>query len=231
MKIAPSILSADFTRLGEQIAACEAAGADWIHIDVMDGHFVPNISLGPVIVAAARRATRLPLDVHLMITAPERYVGAFAQAGADRLTVHVEACPHLHRVIQQIRELGKGVGVALNPATPAGAVSEVVADVDLLLPMTVNPGFSGQQFIASVLPKIRQLSQWAAGVAGRTVEVEVDGGIDPSTAPLAAEAGATVLVAASAVFASGQPIAEAIARLRQSVAAGARPRPNGAARP
>jgi ribulose-phosphate 3-epimerase len=214
MRIAPSILSADLTRLGEQIAACHDAGADWIHIDVMDGHFVPNITFGPVIVEAARRATSLPLDVHLMIASPERHLDAFAQAGADILTVHVEACPHLHRTLGQIRDLGKLAGVALNPGTPAGAVSDVIGQADLLLAMTVNPGFSGQRFIESVLGKVRQLRL----MAGPAMAIEVDGGIDPVTAPLAAAAGADILVAASAVFAGGLPIAQAIAQLRQSVA-------------
>jgi ribulose-phosphate 3-epimerase len=220
MKIAPSILSADFTRLGEDIAACEAAGADWIHVDVMDGHFVPNITLGPMIVAAARRATGLPLDVHLMIAAPERYLEAFARAGADRLTVHVEACDHLHRVLQQIHELGKRAGVALNPATPAVAVQEVLALADLLLPMTVNPGFGGQAFIDSTLPKIRQLRQWAEE-SGREIEIEVDGGIDPSTAPRVVEAGATVLVAGNYVFNGAGSVREAVTALRASVGAAA----------
>jgi ribulose-phosphate 3-epimerase len=218
MKLSVSILSSDFTRFGEQIAECEAGGADWIHLDVMDGHFVPNITFGPVLVEAARRATRLPLDVHLMIEAPERYIGAFAQAGADRMTVHVEACRHLHRTVQQIKELGKGVGVAINPATPATAVSEILNDVDLVLAMTVNPGFSGQVFIPGVVGKVRQLRQ-AATAAQRAValDIQVDGGIDPDTAPVVVEAGASVLVAATAVFKSGRPIAESIARLRQSV--------------
>ncbi len=215
MKIAPSILAADFTRLGQEIEACAAAGADWIHVDVMDGHFVPNLSLGPAVVQAARRATRLPLDVHLMITSPERYLAAFAQAGADRLTVHVEACPHLHNTLQQIHALGKLAGVALNPSTPAVAVAEVLGDVDLLLPMSVNPGFGGQAFIAGVLPKVRQLRDWIAAT-GRLIELEIDGGIDATTAPLAAEAGVTVLVAGSAIFRSGVPVAEAVSRLRQS---------------
>jgi ribulose-phosphate 3-epimerase len=218
MKLAPSILSADFTRLGEQIAECEAAEADWIHIDVMDGQFVPNITMGPVIVEAVRRATHLPLDVHLMIAAPERYLRAFAEAGADRLTVHVEVCPHLHRTLQQIKELGKGAGVALNPGTPAAAVAEVLGEADLLLAMTVNPGFSGQKFIASVLPKIRQLRQMAE-MARRasSIEIEVDGGIDAYTAPQAAAAGATVLVAASAIFKAEVEIGEAVKRLRGAV--------------
>lgn len=216
MKIAPSILSADFTRLGEQIAECEAAGADWIHVDVMDGQFVPNITMGPVIVEAARRATRLPLDVHLMIAAPERYLADFARAGADTLTVHVEACPHLHRTLQQIKELGKRAGVALNPATPASAVAEVLGDADLVLAMTVNPGFAGQKFIAGVLPKIGQLRE-QIDARRLSVEVEVDGGVDPATAPQAAAAGASVFVAASAVFKTGKPIGEAIASLRRSI--------------
>ena len=217
MKISTSILSADFTRLGEQIAECEAAGADWIHIDVLDGQFAPNISMGPVIVEAARRATRLPLDVHLMIVSPERYLADFARAGADGLTVHVEACPHLHRVLEQIKELGKRAGVALNPGTPAGTIAEVLREVDLILAMTVNPGFSGQKFIPGVLPKVKQLREWI-DARGRAVEIEVDGGIDPHTAPLAAAAGATVFVAAHAIFKTGQPIAEAMGRLRESLA-------------
>jgi ribulose-phosphate 3-epimerase len=216
MRIAPSILSADFAQLGDQIAQCEAAGADWIHLDVMDGRFVPNISFGPVVVAAARRVTRLPLDVHLMIEAPDRYLAAFAQAGADSLTVHLEACPHLHRTLQTIRGLGKNAGVALNPATPAALLSEVLDDVDLILAMTVNPGFSGQQFIAGVLPKVHQLAEMAHG---REMEIEVDGGIDARTLPLAAEAGATVAVAASAVFKAEGGIAQGVGRLRQSVGA------------
>jgi ribulose-phosphate 3-epimerase len=225
MKISVSILSSDFTRFGEQIAECEAGGADWIHIDVIDGHFAPNITFGPIIVEAARRATRLPLDVHLMIEEPDRYVAAFAQAGADRMTVHVEACRHLHRTVQQIKELGRRVGVALNPATPASAVAEILNDVDLVLAMTVNPGFSGQVFIPGVGSKVRQLRTWldsaAAGRAGEPVEIEVDGGIDAETAPLMVQAGASVLVAATAVFKSGRPIAESIQRLRHCVPASA----------
>lgn len=213
MKIAPSILSADFTRLGEAIAACESAGADWIHIDVMDGHFVPNITLGPVIVEAVRRATRLPLDVHLMITAPERYLADFARAGADVLTVHVEACPHLHRTVQQIKELGVRAGVALNPATPAESVGEVLDDLDLVLAMTVNPGFSGQKFITGVLPKIRRLRRML-DERGAGAELEIDGGVDAETGAQAAAAGATVFVAASAVFKTSRPIPAALAVLR-----------------
>jgi ribulose-phosphate 3-epimerase len=218
MKIAASILAAAFTRLGEQIAECEAAGADWIHMDVMDGRFVPNITLGPLVVEAARRATRLPLDVHLMIVEPERYLADFARAGADGLTVQVEACPHLHRTLQQIRELGKRAGLALNPGTPAGAVSEVLDLTDLLLAMTVNPGFGGQAFLPSTLNKIRQLSAWV-NERGLATEIEVDGGIDPKTTPQVTAAGATVLVAGTSVFKAGVPVAEAIARLRRSVSA------------
>jgi len=216
MKLAASILAADFTRLGEQIAEAEAAGADWIHVDVMDGQFVPNITAGPVLVEAARRSTRLPLDVHLMIVQPERYLADFARAGADSLTVQVETCPHLHRTLQQIREMGKRAGVALNPATPAVAVSEVLDMADLVLSMTVSPGFGGQKFIPTTLPKTKLLSQWVKE-RGLKTEIEVDGGIDPSTAPLVAAAGATVLVAGSAVFKTGAPVAEAIARLRTSL--------------
>jgi ribulose-phosphate 3-epimerase len=216
MKISTSILSADFTRLGEQIAECEAAGADWIHIDVLDGQFAPNISMGPVIVEAARRATRLPLDIHLMIVAPERYLADFAHAGADGMTVHVEACPHVHRVVEQIKELGKRAGVALNPGTPAGAIAEVLPEADLILAMTVNPGFSGQKFIPSVLPKVKQLREWI-DARHLATEIEVDGGIDPHTAPLAVAAGATVFVAAHAIFKTGQPIAKAMGQLRESL--------------
>ncbi len=222
MIIAPSILSADFTRLGADIAACEAAGADWIHVDVMDGHFVPNITLGPLIVAAARRATALPIDVHLMITAPERYLVDFAAAGADRLTVHVEACTHLHRALQSIHELGKLAGVALNPGTPAVAVQEALGLADLLLPMTVNPGFGAQAFIESMLPKISQLRQWA-DASGRRIEIEVDGGIDPTTAPRVQAAGATALVAGNYVFKGEASIGAAVSALRASVSAVASP--------
>jgi len=219
MKVAPSILSADFTRLGEEIAACEAGGADWIHVDVIDGHFAPNITMGPVVVAAARRATRLPLDVHLMIEAPEKHLAAFAEAGADRLTVHVEACRHLHRVLGQIHELGKAAGVALNPGTPAGALAEVLRLADTILVMTVDPGFSGQGFIPEMLAKVRQLREWADEVRGGVTEIEVDGGIDPETGPRAAAAGATAFVAATAVFKADVPIGQAIARLRNSLRA------------
>ncbi len=214
--VSASIIAAEFHKLEKEISRVSAAGADWLHVDVMDGHFVPNISMGPVIVEACRRATKLPLDVHLMIAAPERYLADFARAGADRLTVHVEACPHLHRTLQQIKELGKAAGVALNPGTPAGAVAEVLSEADLLLAMTVNPGFSGQKFIASVLPKIKQLREWAAARA-LAYDIEVDGGIDPTTAPQCAAAGATVFVAAQAIFKAGAPIGEALGGLRKSL--------------
>jgi ribulose-phosphate 3-epimerase len=182
----------------------------------MDGHFAPNLSMGPVVVEALRRATALPLDVHLMIEAPERLIPVFAQAGANRITVHQEACPHLHRVLSQIHELGLKAGVALNPATPATAVSEVLDLADLVLAMTVNPGYSGQEFIAGVLPKVRQIRAML-GERGAQAEIEVDGGIDTETAPLAAEAGATVFVAATAVFQAGVSIAEAMSALRASI--------------
>jgi len=216
-RIAPSILSADFARLAEQIAQSEAGGADWIHVDVMDGHFVPNITVGPLVVAAARRATKLPLDVHLMIENPDRYLSQFVTAGADWLTVHQEACPHLHRTVQQIRELGARPGVALNPATPVETLIDILPFVDLVLVMTVNPGFGGQSFIPECLSKVSRLAGRLAqqGVAG--IEIEVDGGIDPDTAPAAVAAGATVLVAGSAVFSRGS-IPENVRALRRSLA-------------
>ena len=197
--LAPSILSADFLRLGEAIQEVEAAGAHWIHIDVMDGHFVPNITMGPVIVKAARRATGLPLDVHLMIADPDQFLEAFAEAGADSITVHVEAAGHLHRTLEQIHGLGLNAGVALNPATPADQVFEVLKLVDLVLVMSVEPGFAGQSFIPQSLRKVEQFHDWQK--AGLTrARIEVDGGITADTAPLAARAGAEVFVAASAIF-------------------------------
>jgi ribulose-phosphate 3-epimerase len=197
--LAASILSADFLRLGESIRQVEQAGAHWIHIDVMDGYFVPNITIGPVIVQAVRRETALPLDVHLMIADPDRYLGDFAEAGADSLTVHVEAAGHLHRTLEHIRSLGLSPGVALNPATPAGQISEVLALVDLVLVMTVEPGFAGQAFIPGALRKVEQVREWRN--AGLTqARIGVDGGISAETAPLAARAGADVFVAASAIF-------------------------------
>jgi len=215
--VAPSILSADFTRLGEQIAAAEAGGADWIHVDVMDGHFVPNITIGPMIVAAARRATSLPLDVHLMIEQPDRYLSDFVAAGADWLTVHQETCPHLHRTVQRIRELGAKPGVAVNPSTPVESLIDILPFVDLVLVMTVNPGFGGQAFIAQSLLKIGRLRRLIASSGGSRPEIEVDGGIDASTAPAVVAAGATVLVAGSAVFSAGS-IKDNIQALRRSLA-------------
>jgi ribulose-phosphate 3-epimerase len=216
-KIAPSILSADFGRLAEQIQEAEAGGADWIHVDVMDGHFVPNLTLGPLIVAAARRATSLPVDVHLMIEQPERHLAAFADAGADYLTVHVETCPHLHRTLQQIRELGVKPGVTLNPATPVETTFEVLPEVDLVLVMSVNPGFGGQRYIQQSTRRIARIREQLTAAGLSDVELQVDGGIDATTAALAAGAGATVLVAGSAVYNQRAPVAENIAGLKASV--------------
>jgi len=198
-KIAPSILSADFSRLGEEIRAVEAAGADYIHIDVMDGHFVPNITIGPLIVEAARRVTSLPLDVHLMIENPDLYIPDFAAAGADIIVIHVEAVRHLHRTVQLIKSLGKKAGVSLNPATPLNALDYVIADLDLVLLMTVNPGFGGQSFIEACLPKIQALRAMLDRRGGEA-ELEVDGGIKASNIARVAHAGADVFVAGSAVF-------------------------------
>ena len=199
MKLAPSILSSDFGRLAEEIATLEEAGADWIHVDVMDGRFVPNITIGPVVVEAARRATELPLDVHLMIADPDRYLASFADAGADILTVHVEACPHLHRTVEHIRELEVRPGVAVNPATPLRAVEEILPYVDQLLVMSVNPGFGGQSYIPTSTAKIARGRRMIHD-AGVTVELEVDGGVGESNAGDVVRAGASVLVAGSAVF-------------------------------
>ncbi len=215
MRIAPSILSADFAALADDIARVEAGGADQLHVDVMDGRFVPNITIGPVVVEAIRKRTRLPLDVHLMIVEPERYVGDFVRAGADLVTVHAEAGPHLQRVLAQIRELGAQPGVALNPATPATAIQYVLDDLALVLVMSVNPGFGGQSFIPSVYPKIRQVRTL---LGHRTVEVSVDGGVKVEHAgPLAAH-GASVLVAGSAIFGSPDP-AGVIKALRSAATA------------
>lgn len=212
VKISPSLLSADFGRLAEETRAMEAAGADTVHVDVMDGRFVPNITIGPLVVRAIRKATKLPLGVHLMIVEPEAYVAAFAEAGADTLYVHVEACVHLHRNLQQIRSLGKRVGVALNPHTPVEAIRWVLPDVESVLVMTVNPGFGGQKFIESTLPKIRELKAEVER-QGLEVEIAVDGGIDPTTAPRVVAAGATNLIAGSAVFGAAD-YAQAIKALR-----------------
>ncbi|GEC88281.1 MULTISPECIES: ribulose-phosphate 3-epimerase [Brevibacillus] len=200
VKIAPSILSADFARLGEEILDVEKGGADWIHVDVMDGHFVPNITIGPLIVEAIRPVTKLPLDVHLMIEEPDRYIPQFAKSGADWITVHQEACRHLHRTLHLIKEQGVKAGVVLNPATPISTIEPVLADLDMVLLMTVNPGFGGQKFIHSVVPKVAQLRQMLNERGLGHVEIEIDGGVNAQTARLCEEAGATVLVAGSAVF-------------------------------
>ena len=200
--IAPSILSADFARLGEEVHAIDEAGADWIHIDVMDGHFVPNLTIGPGVVKALRPHTAKPFDVHLMISPVDNFLDAFAEAGADRITVHPEAGPHVHRSVQHINALGKKAGVSLNPATPAKALDYLLEEIDLILVMSVNPGFGGQKFIASQLRKIEAI---ATRIAKENLDVliEVDGGIDAETAPLAVNAGANVLVAGTAVFRGG----------------------------
>jgi ribulose-phosphate 3-epimerase len=213
IRVAPSILSADFGRLADEVRAVEKAGADWIHVDVMDGHFVPNLTIGPEVIKALRKTTALPFDVHLMIEAPERSLAQYADAGADRIGVHVETCPHLHRTVQQIRGLGKKACVVLNPSTPAVAVEAVLGDVDQVLVMSVNPGFGGQSFIEGVLPKLAQLRRWI-DERELAVELEVDGGISPDTIERAARAGANVFVAGAAVFGTGDYRA-AIADLRK----------------
>lgn len=210
--IAPSILAADFARLGEEVEAVAKAGADWIHLDVMDGHFVPNISFGPSVVKALRGRTPLPFDVHLMIAPVDPYLEAFAKAGADQILIHIEAGPHTHRSLQLIRQLGAKPGIVLCPATPADAIAEVMDLVDVILVMTVNPGFGGQKFLASQLPKITRIREMIKQ-SGRDIRLAVDGGIDATTAPLATRAGADVLIAGSAVY--GKPdYAAAIASLR-----------------
>jgi ribulose-phosphate 3-epimerase len=214
VRIAPSILAADFARLGEEVRAVEAAGADLLHVDVMDGRFVPNITIGPPVVAALRKVTKLPLDVHLMIVEPERYVDDFARAGADLISVHLEAAPHLHRLVQQIRHAGKKAAVAVNPHSPLDGLDVVLPDLDMVLIMSVNPGFGGQKFIEAVVPKIRALRA-EIDRRGLATEIEVDGGIDPETAPIVIAAGATILVAGSAVFhAKGGDYRAAIGALR-----------------
>lgn len=217
VKLAPSILSADFARIGEIVAETEAAGADYIHIDVMDSQFVPPLTIGPLIVDAIRKHTSLPLDVHLMIVEPDRLVPDFISAGANIVTVHQEAASHLDRVIHQIRELGARAGVALNPSTPASAVKEVLSDLDLVLPMTVNPGYGGQSFIPGVLPKIRRLRQ-LIDEGNLATELEVDGGVKPDNVSAVLDAGASVIVAGSAVYNDRMGIAEAVGAMRQSIA-------------
>jgi len=216
VKLAPSILSADFGRLGEQVAEATKAGADYIHVDVMDGHFVPQITIGAPVVAAIRRWTNLPLDVHLMIEAPERQINQFAEAGADIITVHVEACPHIHRAVRTIKGLGVKAGVSLNPGTPIDTLSEILPFLDLVVVMTVNPGFGGQAFIEDMLDKVAHLR---AELDGKSLaaELEVDGGINAEVAPRVVRVGARVLVAGAAVFCSGQTVAEALAKIRASL--------------
>jgi len=217
VRIAPSILSADFATLASELQSIERGGADWVHVDVMDGRFVPNITIGPLIVQAVRRSTSLPLDVHLMIVEPERYVAEFVRAGASTLGIHVETCPHLHRSLAQIREAGARASVVLNPSTPAAAIEPVLGDVDQVLVMTVNPGFGGQKFIQSMLEKITTLRRWI-DERGLDVTLEVDGGIGPETIGAAARAGADVFVAGTAVF-GARDRGAAIAELRRAAEA------------
>ncbi len=216
VKLAPSILSANFSCLGEQVAEATKAGADYIHIDVMDGRFVPNITIGAPVVAAIRSWTNLPLDVHLMIKAPEHQIKQFADAGADIITVHIEACPHIHRVVQTIKESGIKAGVALNPGTPIDTLNEILATLDLVLVMTVNPGFGGQIFIEDMLDKIARLRA-ELDKKGLAAELEVDGGINDEIAPRVVQAGARVLVAGAAVFNSKQTVKEALGKIRASL--------------
>ncbi|MFL5350682.1 MAG: ribulose-phosphate 3-epimerase [Hyalangium sp.] len=216
--ISPSLLSCDFGRLAEEVRAVEAAGADWIHVDVMDGRFVPNITIGPVVVEAIKRVATRPLDLHLMIVEPDKYLEAFAAAGADLLTVHVEACPHLHRTLQHIRHVGARPSVVLNPSTPLSAVEEVLGDVEMVLLMSVNPGFGGQSFIESTVDKVRRLRAMI-DARGLSVEIEVDGGINAETSQRVLEAGATVLVAGSYVF-GAKDYAQAIRSLRPAAERG-----------
>jgi ribulose-phosphate 3-epimerase len=211
--IAPSILSVDFLKLSQELAACESAGADWIHVDIMDGSFVPNITVGPLIVEACRRGTKLPLDVHLMIEQPERHIESFVKAGADRLTVHVETCPHLHRTLQFIHSLGARAGVTLNPSTPAVTLQPVLPFADLVLVMTVNPGFGGQAFIPEMLPKIAEIRRMLDGIASQAW-LEVDGGVSEQTIPRLKSAGATAFVAGNAVFNHPQGAAAGVKTLQ-----------------
>jgi ribulose-phosphate 3-epimerase len=216
VKLAPSVLAADFARLGEQVAEAEQAGANRIHVDVMDGHFVPNLSMGVPIVASLRKVTRLPLETHLMISDPDLFLDQFAEAGSDSLLVHWEGNNNLHRTLQRIQALGKRIGAVINPATPASVLDEILPELDLVLVMTVNPGFGHQHFLHSTLSKIRRVRQMIDQVKPGC-DLEVDGGIDAKTAPLAVEAGATVLVAGSAIFAGDGGVAAAMSRLRASI--------------
>jgi len=213
IRLAPSILSADLARLAEQVAEAEQGGADRIHVDVMDGHFVPNLTFGPVIVKWLRPVTQLPLEVHLMIANPDQFLEAFAEAGANTLIAHQEGAIHLNRTVQQIKALGRHAGVAINPATPAAMLEEILPDLDLVLVMTVNPGFGGQRFLAGTLPKIRTIRQMIDSL-GTNCELEVDGGIDHKTAPLVVEAGARVLVAGFSIYGATDGVAAAMDRLR-----------------
>ena len=213
VKIAPSILASDFARLGEEVRAVEEAGADWIHVDVMDGHFVPNLTLGPPIVEAVKRSTTRPLDVHLMIESPERSIADYASAGADTIGVHVETCPHLHRTLAQIRETGARACAVVNPSTPSHALEPVLGDLDQVLVMTVNPGFGGQKFIAGTMDKVRQLRAWI-DERDLDVDLEIDGGVGPDTIAVAAAAGANVFVAGTAIFGE-KNYADAIENLRK----------------
>jgi ribulose-phosphate 3-epimerase len=217
VKLAPSILSADFARLADAIAEAEAGGADWIHVDVMDGHFVPNLTIGPPVVRSLRKVTKLPLDVHLMIENPDALIGDFAEAGADIITVHQEACTHLHRTVQHIHASGARAGVAINPATPTCFLDDILSFVDLVLVMSVNPGFGGQKFIETSPARIERVRAALAAAGRGEVEIEVDGGIDEATVSSAADAGATVMVAGAAVFNDRASVAENIARLRRKL--------------
>lgn len=226
VRIAPSLLSADFSRLKDELAEAETAGADWFHVDVMDGHFVPNLTIGPLVVEAIRPHTRLPLDVHLMIEQPDRYIPAFAKSGADWITVHQEVCPHLHRSVSLIKEQGVKAGVAINPATPVSHLEPILPDIDLVLIMTVNPGFGGQKLIPNALKKVAQIKRMLGDLGRTEVEIEVDGGIHPGNAGEATALGATVLVAGSAIFGSPDR-REAVAAIRSAAEAGKSPRPCG----
>ncbi|MCX6135697.1 MAG: ribulose-phosphate 3-epimerase [Ignavibacteriales bacterium] len=222
LRIAPSVLAADFSRLGDQVRQAETGGADWIHLDVMDGRFVPNITIGPFIVEAVRRSTTLPLDTHLMIVDPDKHVEAFRKAGSDHITVHQEGCAHLHRTIAHIKSLGAKAGVSINPATPCSTLEEIMGDVDLILIMSVNPGYGGQAFIKGTLRKLRETSDMIRE-SGRDIRLEVDGGIDLTTGPLVTEAGADVLVAGTSIF-RAPDIKNAITDLRSACQAGPKKR-------